>query len=255
MGDYKYPLIPKKYYAAVMFACKMIREHKTFNKSCEIAANYYKVDEQQVRKHVSARAAAGHKGVKQGKQYWFVVTKFHGSDASGFEEEGSKVVRGKSKATVDSRFLEESGNYNMRHDRNGSSYSWSEYFTVDGPYEKKADAQVVADKRNEEIRKKREEENRRYEIEQKERMERAKKERQENGKTYRFGTEQEKLQLTALLSGDPLSEGSRFAQRMLDRDWPGWRDTDLSLESVWALRYGKDGQAAKPSYASHFEHR
>ena len=241
MGDYKYPLIPKKYYAAVIFACKMIREHKTFNRSCKIAANYYDVDEQQVRKHVSARAATGHKGVKQGKQYWFVVTKFHGSDSSGFEEQESKVVRGKSKATVDRRFLEESGNYNMRHDRNGSSYSWAEYFTADGPYEKKADAQVVADKRNEEVRRKREEENRRYGIEQKERMDRAKKECQENGKTYRVGTEQERLLLMALLSGDLLSEGSRFAQHILDRDWPGWRDTDLSVEQVWSLRYGNEG--------------
>ena len=238
MGDYKYPLIPKKYYAAVMFACKMIREHKTFNKSCEIAANYYNVDEQQVRKHVSARAAAGHKGVKQGKQYWFVVTKFHGSDASGYEEKESKVVRGKSKATVDRRFLEESGTYNRRHDRNGSSYSWAEYYVVDGPYEKKSEAQKVSDSRNEAIKKKRDEENRLYEIKQKERMDRAKKERQENGKTYRFGTEQERLRLMALLSGDPLSKGSTFAQHMLDRDWPGWRDTDLSVEQVWALRYG-----------------
>lgn len=243
MGEYKYPLIPKKYYAAVMFACKMIREHKTFNKSCEIAANYYKVDEQQVRKHVSARAAAGHKGVKQGKQYWFVVTKFHGSDASGFEEEESKVVRGKSKATVDRRFREESGTYNRRHDRNGSSYSWAEYYIVDGPYERKSEAQKVSDSRNEAIKKKRDEENRLYEIEQKERAEKLKKESHGVGSSYQLGTtvSQERANLMALLSGNPLSEGSKFVQYMLDKHWSGWRDTDLSFEQVWALKYGDEG--------------
>lgn len=37
----KYPWIPKEYYAAVMFACKMIRENGCCNKDVHIAADYY----------------------------------------------------------------------------------------------------------------------------------------------------------------------------------------------------------------------
>ena len=65
----------------------------------------------------------------------------------------------------------------------------------------------------------------------------------------------EKLQLVALLNGDVFAKDHLFARKMLDKKWPGWRDTDLSVEQVYALKYRKDGQAAKPSYASHFEHR
>ena len=50
MSDY--PYIPKQYYAAVMFACKMIRENGYFNKAINTAANYYNVNPKEVEKHV-----------------------------------------------------------------------------------------------------------------------------------------------------------------------------------------------------------
>lgn len=93
---YKYPWIPREYYSAVMFACKMIREHGTFNKSCRIAAEYYNVDEDEVRKHVSARSAAGHKGKRSGTtgkkfRYWLVIPGYE-CEAHGPTYEPDKVM-------------------------------------------------------------------------------------------------------------------------------------------------------------------
>lgn len=59
---YKYPLIPKKYFPAVMFACKMIREGIGRNVACKRAANYYDVEEEAVSHHLAMRAGAGNKG-------------------------------------------------------------------------------------------------------------------------------------------------------------------------------------------------
>ena len=44
MGEYKYPYVPKEYYPAVMFACKIIRQNGTFNKAINSSAKYYGVD-------------------------------------------------------------------------------------------------------------------------------------------------------------------------------------------------------------------
>lgn len=48
----KYPWIPKEYYAAVMFACKMIRENGCCNKDVHIAADYYGVSEYRTKWYV-----------------------------------------------------------------------------------------------------------------------------------------------------------------------------------------------------------
>lgn len=66
-GSYVYPYIPKKYFKAVMYACSLIKKYRTFNVACRTAANYYGVEEAEVRKHVSARSAAGKK-CKQSKK-------------------------------------------------------------------------------------------------------------------------------------------------------------------------------------------
>lgn len=75
----KYPWIPKEYYAAVMFACKMLRENGFFNRSITTAANYYGVDPDVLAKHVRARQAAGQRGKKRGtyKTYRFKGTAEH----------------------------------------------------------------------------------------------------------------------------------------------------------------------------------
>lgn len=59
---YKYPFIPKNLYPAVMFAAKLVREKGTFNECCRIASRYYRVSEDEVRKHLQARCHSGQKG-------------------------------------------------------------------------------------------------------------------------------------------------------------------------------------------------
>lgn len=73
MAEYKYPKIPKKYYPAVMFACKMIRENGNFNKAIKISSNYYDVDAEKVEKYVRERQAAGQRGKKRGTYKYYTV--------------------------------------------------------------------------------------------------------------------------------------------------------------------------------------
>ena len=74
MSKYKYPLIPKEYYPAVMLACKIIRERNTFNKAVKIASKYYNVDENELIYHIRARQAAGQKGTSAGRKYkWYII--------------------------------------------------------------------------------------------------------------------------------------------------------------------------------------
>ena len=73
----KYPYIPKEYYAAVMFACKIIRETHYFNKAIKTAANYYHVDADELERHVRARQAAGQQGAFKGRKYnYYLVFKW-----------------------------------------------------------------------------------------------------------------------------------------------------------------------------------
>ena len=72
MSTSKYPFIPKAYYPAVMFACKLIREHGTFNRAISTAASYYHVDPDEVERHVRARQGAGQRG-KTRKYHWYAV--------------------------------------------------------------------------------------------------------------------------------------------------------------------------------------
>ena len=143
----KYPWIPREYYAAVMFACKMIRENQYFNKACRVAANYYNVDEDEVRKHVSARAGAGKSGKKLGSMKWFIVQIEHGCEAHGPSDNYEyKVVRGKSLAHVERTWMTKCMKWNADHDMNGSSYSPYIYPYVFGPYDHKKDAEKALQK-------------------------------------------------------------------------------------------------------------
>lgn len=63
----KYPYIPKQYYPAVMFACKMIRKEEAFNKAINTSSSYYDVDSEVLAQYVRERQAAGQKGKKRGK--------------------------------------------------------------------------------------------------------------------------------------------------------------------------------------------
>lgn len=141
---YKYPYIPKEYYAAVMFACKMVRQSGYKNKAIKTAARYYSVDEDELRRHFEARAAAGAKGKgNTGKKFkYFVVATYFGCDAQGFDEAPAKVeiVKGISKKTVKNRFSEADLNYDRRNDT-GSSYSLYRHHTIMAECETKEEAE------------------------------------------------------------------------------------------------------------------
>lgn len=141
-----YPYIPKPYYAATMFACKMIRENGYFNKAIRTAARYYGVDSSELAKHVRARQAAGQKGKKRGSMMWFVVVEFYGSDANGEHESGCSIVRGKSLHTVERRLFDEDMRFNKRMDY-GGSYAPYKRHVVYGPYDTKEEAETAMEGR------------------------------------------------------------------------------------------------------------
>lgn len=89
MSSHKYPYVPKKYYPAVMFACKMIREHGQFNRAIQTSAGYYKVDEDTLIEYVRERQSAGQKGQTRGsyRNYRFKgkYVIYHLDDDQGYE--------------------------------------------------------------------------------------------------------------------------------------------------------------------------
>ena len=90
MGDYKYPYInDKRLYAAVMCACKMIRENGWFNKAVEYAAETYGFEFDKVAEEVRKRQAAGRRASEEEKKErgekttykWFIYCIARASDA------------------------------------------------------------------------------------------------------------------------------------------------------------------------------
>lgn len=73
MSEYKYPYVPKEYYPAVMFACKIIRQNGTFNKAINSSAKYYGVDPVVLTKYVRARQGAGQRGRKRAPYKWYAI--------------------------------------------------------------------------------------------------------------------------------------------------------------------------------------
>lgn len=143
MSGNRYPWVPREYYPAVMFACKMIRENGFFNKAIETAADYYGIDPGKLERHVRARQAAGQRGKKRGPMKWFVAGRYFGSDGSGFSLEEAEVVRGLTLDSVERRFSEDDMAFCKANDC-GSSYSLARYHVIHGPFDTKAEAEEYA---------------------------------------------------------------------------------------------------------------
>lgn len=120
---YKYPFIPKEYYAPTMFACKIIRETGQFNRAINTASKHYRVDKAELERHVRARQSAGQRGKKRGTMKWFAVALCVCSDRGGidyYKEESASycVKKGLSADNVKDRIhekddLSEHGNYHI----------------------------------------------------------------------------------------------------------------------------------------------
>lgn len=138
-----YPWIPREYYAATMTACKMIRQSGWFNKAVRYAASKFNVDEEELEKHVRARQAAGQKGKKRGKMYYFGVVQHVFSEA---DYEGSttiSAVKGYTQDSVKQRFISADLKYDKRNDT-GSVYSLCRSHLVTEPYNTKEEALKAA---------------------------------------------------------------------------------------------------------------
>lgn len=118
--SYHYPFVPRDYYPAVMFACKMIRENGFYNQAISRAASYYGVDESTLEKHVRARQAAGQKGKRRGKMKWFVCAEICGNDVAGDSPPKYSIVRGLSRETVMRRFASKDWEFTRKSDYGGS---------------------------------------------------------------------------------------------------------------------------------------
>lgn len=89
----KYPYIPdKKMYAAVMGACKWIREEGYFNKAVKYYSEKYSVNPDELAKHIRTRQAVGQKG--KSKTYkWYIVDKREQSYGEIHEYNNPRIVK------------------------------------------------------------------------------------------------------------------------------------------------------------------
>ena len=60
-GDYRYHYYPKEYYKAIVFWCKMMREHdyNYYNVALDIASKYYNVDQNKLKEYITERIKDG----------------------------------------------------------------------------------------------------------------------------------------------------------------------------------------------------
>ena len=138
-----YPYIPRKYYPAVMFAAKMVREGTGRNVAVRRAADYYAVDKDGVSAHLAARSAAGRKAKGGSKPFtyrWYVVEDQFGTDATGVTDIRYAVVRGKSADTVNRRFAQKDLEFNRRHDY-GGGYAPNHWHSVIAEFATKDEAE------------------------------------------------------------------------------------------------------------------
>lgn len=153
MSSYKYPYIPREYYAAVMFACKMIRQNGYFNKAINTAANYYGVDADEVEYHVRARQAAGQKGTAKGRKYhYYIVCKW--SEIAGDERyiHGITVEKATSSGNAIKKFSNADLKATMELDYGGSYAPLIGHsLVIDSEYESEESAQDGLEKILEEL--------------------------------------------------------------------------------------------------------
>lgn len=133
---YTMDYIPDKtLYAAVMFACKMIREGESAPLAMSIAANYYGVARSDVNFYVSQRSGRRKKtktSSTKGRKYsyWAVACITSACEGSERTLQGVSIDKGLSKETVEKKYIALDFNFDRIHDT-GSYYNsqrWHEAF-------------------------------------------------------------------------------------------------------------------------------
>lgn len=146
MGN-NYPYIAdKRLFAAVMGACRYIRETGYFNKAVSYYADKYDLPEEAIAKEVRKRQAAGQRLKKESRSYkYFVVARYSRCDA---DQEpnliGKCVVRASSRENAKKRFYEIDLKETRANDYGGSyaPYFWSD---VIAEFDTKEEAEKLAD--------------------------------------------------------------------------------------------------------------
>ena len=102
----------KKLYAAVMFACKMIREEGYFNKAVKIAARYYDVDADDVASEIRKRQSVGQTGKKRGKyKYYTCCMECIGNDGGSLTYYRPFVAKATCRENASGRYSWFNGSY------------------------------------------------------------------------------------------------------------------------------------------------
>ena len=135
MGEYKYPYVPKDFYPAVMFACKMLEEKFEFDTAIARAAEYYKVDTAELTEHVQKRQAAENQKMK----YSYFAVEF----SLGVEQDGcDHFQRNKAQYMVKRGLTKNTVKRSMSSGDNAySKYSPQHYFGRIEQFETKEEAE------------------------------------------------------------------------------------------------------------------
>ena len=142
MAKAERPYIPREYYPAVRFACKMLRETGWYNKSISKAASYYDIDEDELKEWVNKWTHAKPRASGY-KMKWFLVQMEISCEANSYcGDVRLEIVKGKSKDTVENRLADIEWKFDRRNDT-GSSYSRTMLSGVIGEYDTEEDAKTA----------------------------------------------------------------------------------------------------------------
>ena len=131
----------KKMYAAVIGACKYIRDTGFFNKAVRYYSDKYGVNEDELKNHIMKRSKAGRKakGKTTYKFKYYIVETCTQSEATPEPFKEYKVLKGTKARNVEDRCNELDEKFSKRND-NGSVYSIYRYSSVIKEFENKDDA-------------------------------------------------------------------------------------------------------------------
>ena len=140
----KYPYIKdKKMYAAVMGACRYIRETGYFNKAVSYYAGKYGLQEEALAAEIRKRQAAGQKNRKTAQYKYFVIVRRCCCEANQeWEEIERSVAKATSKENIEKRCAERNWREQRKNDY-GGSYAPVFYSDVFGPYGTESEARAA----------------------------------------------------------------------------------------------------------------
>lgn len=139
---YKYEYIPdKRMYAAVMGACKYIRETGFFNKAIQYYSDKFDVNYDDLKQYVTNRSIAGRKSIKREpkKLKYFIIETHTYCEADYTGTTQYNVAKGATSKNVQSRLNQQDFEFDKRNDY-GGVYARCRSSKVIAEFDKKEDA-------------------------------------------------------------------------------------------------------------------